>query len=93
MPIPDHVDSVNIDLEQDLTRLKIQCEAVLEKVRSIYGAEDRRTIRAQELCNDLQRLHWALSREGPIALPNVQNTREGSPRQGVKKPLYRGRSQ
>jgi hypothetical protein len=74
MTMPDRIDSVSdLDLEQDLDRLKVQCEVVLEKIRSIYGTEDQRSMRAQELCNDFQRLRWALSRESPAALPKFHD--------------------
>jgi hypothetical protein len=42
--------------------MQLECEAMLDLVRTMYGAEDRRTLRAEELCNDLQRLRWTLER-------------------------------
>lgn len=48
-------------LHKELNELQLNCESVLSRVRSIYGVEDDRTFRAQELWNDFQRLHWALT--------------------------------
>jgi hypothetical protein len=50
------------ELSQSLDRVQLECEAMLDLVRTMYGAEDRRTLRAEELCHDLQRLRWALER-------------------------------
>jgi hypothetical protein len=50
------------ELSHSLDRLQLDCEAMLDLVRTMYGAEDRRTMRAEELCHDLQRLRWALER-------------------------------
>lgn len=62
MSSPGRVEpNENPDLQRELDQLKFQCEAVLERLRSMYGIEDRRTMRAQELCNDFQRLRWALN--------------------------------
>ena len=58
------------DLKERLDRLQEYCDAMLESVRSLHGGEDERTVRAQELCNDLQRLRWALDRgvlKAPVA--------------------------
>ena len=50
------------ELSQSLDRMQLECEALLDLVRTMYGAEDRRTMCAEELCHDLQRLRWALER-------------------------------
>ena len=50
------------ELSQSLDRMQLECEALLDLVRTMYGAEDHRTLRAEELCHDLQRLRWALER-------------------------------
>jgi hypothetical protein len=50
------------NLTERLDYLQEHCEAMVESVRLLYGTEDERTLRAQELCNDLQRLRWALNR-------------------------------
>jgi hypothetical protein len=49
-------------LAASLTRLHFECETLLDLVSTIYGSEDERAGRAQELCNHLQRLRWALER-------------------------------
>jgi hypothetical protein len=51
-------------LTRRLDQLKRNCEAMLATVHFRYGAGDDRTLRAQELCNYLQRLRWALALDG-----------------------------
>jgi len=50
------------ELAASLTRMHFECETLLDLVSTIYGSEDERAGRAQELCNHLQRLRWALER-------------------------------
>ena len=61
-----------------LDRLQQDCEALLESVRVNYGAEDERTARAQELCNDLQRLRLALSRGNSKSIHRVDKGAKGT---------------
>ena len=58
----------DLDLQRELEQLEVHCEAVLHRLRSTYGIEDHRTIRAQELCNYFQRLRLVLTRNpGQVA--------------------------
>ena len=50
------------ELAQTLYRLDIDCQIILDLVRVMYGAEDNRSTRAEELCNNLQRFQWSLDR-------------------------------
>lgn len=69
------------ELNQTIYRLDIDCQIVLDLVRSIYGAEDNRASRAEELCNNLQRFQWSLDRgnsQSNSLLVHANNTRRGS---------------
>lgn len=50
------------ELLHSLDRMQLECEAMLDLVQTMHGAEDRRTLWAEELCHGLQRLRWALER-------------------------------
>lgn len=67
-------------LQRELDELKQHCEAMLQSVQSLYGPEDHRTLRAQELCNDLERLRWALNRgnsASPVVSPKARDGVKG----------------
>ena len=51
------------ELAGNLARLKDTCAETLELVTTVYGPEDKRTIRAGELCDALQRLVWDVERK------------------------------
>lgn len=50
------------ELSHSIDRMQLECEIMLDLVRTMYGAEDHRAMRAEELCHGLQRLRWALER-------------------------------
>ena len=41
----------------------------------MYGVEDHRTSRAEELCNHFHRLQWALGANPKEGVPAILNTR------------------
>ena len=51
-----------LDLGQTLSRLDLDCHLLSDQVKTMYGSDDERAIRAEELCHGLQRLLWALDR-------------------------------
>jgi hypothetical protein len=50
------------ELAQGLHRLALECQAIRDLTTTMFGGEDERCSRAEELCNQLQRLRWALDR-------------------------------
>ena len=50
------------ELAAILTRMRFECDSLFDHVSTMYGREGQRAVRAQELCNHLQRLQWALER-------------------------------
>ena len=55
------------ELTQSLDRLDLECQSIRNLTATVYGCEDERSSRAEELCNQLQRLRWALERGGRLA--------------------------
>jgi hypothetical protein len=51
------------ELSRSLNALQNTCTETLDLVTVMYGPDDKRTIRAGELCNALQRLIWDLNRK------------------------------
>lgn len=47
-----------------LSSLDRDCAEASTTIRNLYGSEDVRTSRAEELANALRRLHWAFERCG-----------------------------
>ena len=50
------------ELAAILTRMRFECDSLFDLISTMYGREGARAVRAQELCNHLQRLQWALER-------------------------------
>jgi hypothetical protein len=50
------------ELASSLTRTHFECETLSDLLTTMYGVEDHRAVRAQELRNHLQRLLWAIER-------------------------------
>jgi hypothetical protein len=50
------------ELAQSLHRIDLECQVIRNLTATMYGCEDERSSRAEELCNQLQRLRWALDR-------------------------------
>jgi hypothetical protein len=50
------------ELTQSVDRLDLECQSIRNLTATMYGCEDERSSRAEELCNQLQRLRWALER-------------------------------
>ena len=50
------------ELASSLMRTHFECETLLDLLTTMYGVEDQRAVRAQELHNQLQRLLWAIER-------------------------------
>jgi hypothetical protein len=50
------------ELAQSLDRIDLQCQSLRDLTATMYGCEDERSTRAEEVCNQLQRLRWALDR-------------------------------
>jgi hypothetical protein len=50
------------ELAQSLHRIDLECQSIRNLIATMYGCEDERSRRAEELCNQLQRVHWALDR-------------------------------
>lgn len=51
------------ELSRGLESLDAECHSMADLIRTLYGSEDAATSRAEELCNNLQRLRWALQRK------------------------------
>ena len=51
------------ELAKSLSRLDEECQLMFDLVQTIYGYQDGRSSRAEEVCNTLQRLKWALNRD------------------------------
>ena len=52
------------ELAEAVDRLDTDCQLALDLVRTMFGTEDERSNRAEELCNSLQRFRWSLDRGG-----------------------------
>lgn len=52
-----------LQLEKELDSLDAKCHLLIDLIQKMYGSDDATAIRAQELCNDLQRLRWTLQRK------------------------------
>jgi hypothetical protein len=68
------------ELAAILARIRFECDSLFDLISTMYGREGARAVRAQELCNHLQRLQWALERgdaDNDIRL--VQKQEAGSP--------------
>ena len=50
------------ELAAILTRMRFECDSLFDLISTMFGREGARAVRAQELCNHLQRLQWALER-------------------------------
>ena len=50
------------ELASSLTRTHFECETLSDLLTTMYGVEDQRAVRAQELHNQFQRLLWAIER-------------------------------
>jgi hypothetical protein len=50
------------ELAESLNRMDCECQLMLDLTTTMYGSGDERSSRAAELCNNLQRLRWALDR-------------------------------
>jgi hypothetical protein len=50
------------ELAQSLHHMDLECQSIRNLTATMYGCEDERCSRAEELCNQLQRLRWALDR-------------------------------
>jgi hypothetical protein len=55
------------ELAQSVDRLDLECQSIRDLTATMYGCEDERSSRAEELCNQLQRLRWALERGARLA--------------------------
>jgi hypothetical protein len=51
---------------QRISQLAEQAKEITALLLSAYGAEDRRTFRAQEIGDAIQRLQWAMDRAEPV---------------------------
>ena len=47
---------------EDIAGLAYQAECIAKFLAHAYGSEDRRTVRAQEIRDAIQRLQWAMER-------------------------------
>jgi hypothetical protein len=56
------------EVNQDVAELTERAEEVTKILRAACGREDPRAVRAQEVCDALQRLRWAIERD-----PNTAN--------------------
>ena len=52
----------------DLNDMLLRAEEMAQLARGGFGAEDRRTIRAEELAAAIKRMQWEIEREGRIGL-------------------------
>jgi hypothetical protein len=48
--------------QEDIAQLADRAQKITTLLQSAYGSEDRRTIRAQEVRDAIQRLQWAMGR-------------------------------
>ena len=53
-------------ITSDLNEVKLRAERIADVVRVGFGPKDHRTIRAEELVAAIQRMQWAIEREGRI---------------------------
>ena len=49
---------------RDLDEMKIRAEEMAQLASGGFGPKDQRTIRAEELVAAIQRMQWAIEREG-----------------------------
>jgi hypothetical protein len=47
---------------EDIAQLAHRAECIAKLLADAYGSEDRRTVRAQEVRDAIQRLQWAMER-------------------------------
>jgi len=47
---------------EDIAQLAYRAECIAKLLADAYGSEDRRTVRAQEVRDTIQRLQWAMER-------------------------------
>ena len=47
---------------EDIAQLAYRAECIAKLLSEAYGSEDRRTVRAQEVRDAIQRLQWAMER-------------------------------
>ena len=45
---------------EDIVQLAYRAESIAKLLADAYGSEDRRTVRAQEIRDAIQRLQWAM---------------------------------
>jgi hypothetical protein len=45
---------------EDIAQLAYRTEGIAKLLTATYGSEDRRTVRAQEIRDAIQRLQWAM---------------------------------
>ena len=51
-----------LQAHEDIAQLADQAERITKLMQAAYGSEDRRTERAQEIRDAIQRLQWAMER-------------------------------
>ena len=51
-----------LQAHEDIAQLGDRAQKITTLLQSAYGSEDRRTIRAQEVRDAIQRLQWAMER-------------------------------
>jgi hypothetical protein len=56
-------------VNQDVAELTDRAQEITKIMVAAYGLEDPRAVRAQEICDAIQRLRWAMERE-----PNTAST-------------------
>ena len=47
---------------EDIAQLAHRAECIAKLLADAYGSEDRRTVRAQEVRDSIQRLQWSMER-------------------------------
>ena len=74
-PTPDQ----RSELSRSFERMRSECSAVLDSLRVMYGVDEAGVIRGQEICNDVQRLRWALDRgDGDSSSSKVNSAEDQS---------------
>ena len=51
-----------LQAHEDIAQLADRAQEITKLLASAYGSEDRRTVRAQEVRDAIQRLQWAMER-------------------------------
>jgi hypothetical protein len=51
-----------LQAHEDIAQLASRAEGITKLLTAAYGSEDRRTMRAQEIRDAIQRLQWAMER-------------------------------